>query len=495
MKITEILRARLAEVEQKRSALFEELEALPEPAEVEARALNEDEKARANVLKTDIKACDAEADELRSDIADNDAIEARATAAVRTPQHAPHIMRKVENSFDLSDVRDMSAANLSRTEARDRALAGAEATRNFLNDEQRQAVIKAIEGTDGIERNTDAQAHVARHVITTGSETYSQAYMKYISGRSMAMTEAERFSLSKGLDEERSMTSGTGSSGGYFVPVFVDPTMIITGTGSQNPFRDISRVIQIGPAFGGWYGASAAQVTAAFTSENSAAPDNTPTVTQLHIPVNMAEAFVGVSFQAYEDIADLATDVQQLFADAKANLESSKFTTGSGTTEPNGVVTAVGAVTASRVAPTTGGTYGFPDPELLYINLPPRFRRNLAWTANISTMGKTRVFLAQQNSANSTWTDWSQGQPPTLWGYPIYEASTMSSSYTTGQDVLLFGDFSRYAIIDRVGFSLEFVPNLFDTGTGRPTATRGWLAHWRTGADCTDTNAFRLLRL
>jgi predicted phage gp36 major capsid-like protein len=71
----------------------------------------------------------------------------------------------------------------------------------------------------------------------------------------------------------------------------------------------------------------------------------------------------------------------------------------------------------------------------------------------------------------------------------------MSSSLTTGQDVLLYGDFSRFYIIDRIGFTTEFIPNLFDTSTGRPTASRGWLSHWRTGSNAVDTNAFRLLRL
>jgi HK97 family phage major capsid protein len=161
-------------------------------------------------------------------------------------------------------------------------------------------------------------------------------------------------------------------------------------------------------------------------------------------------------------------------------------------------VTAVAQVTASRVSPTTGGTYGIDDTYLVHSALPARFRQNgdsLAWMCSVNVSDRTRKLLMAQNSANSAWTDASRGQPPTLLGDNIYEGSTMSTSFTTGQDILLYGDFSRYYIIDRVGFSVEFIPNYFDTSTGRPTAQRGWLAHWRTGANTVDANAFRILRL
>ena len=71
----------------------------------------------------------------------------------------------------------------------------------------------------------------------------------------------------------------------------------------------------------------------------------------------------------------------------------------------------------------------------------------------------------------------------------------MASAVTTGNNVVLFGDFSRFYIVDRIGLSTEFIANVFDQTTGRPSGTRAWLMHWRVGSAVADTNAFRVLRL
>ena len=81
-----------------------------------------------------------------------------------------------------------------------------------------------------------------------------------------------------------------------------------------------------------------------------------------------------------------------------------------------------------------------------------------------------------------------------LLGLPTYKSVHMDSTITTGSEVLVVGDFSNYLIYDRIGVSLEYVQNVVD-GSGIPTLQRGWVAHWRTGADVLNVDAFRTLRL
>jgi len=164
------------------------------------------------------------------------------------------------------------------------------------------------------------------------------------------------------------------------------------------------------------------------------------------------------------------------------------------------VVTAVDAITTSRVSAQTAGLFGINDPFSVQNGLPERFQNYdfsaqtpLAWMCNMATANRIRTNAMAQNSANSIWTDVGGGVPPLLLGSPVYRAGSMAN-VTTGTAGLIYGDFSRYYIIDRIGFSTEFIPNLFDTSTGRPTATRGWLASWRTGGNVVDANAFRVLR-
>lgn len=485
MSYIDDLRSRVDALVDERNALKTEADGLTAD---ETRSA-EDIDARADEIIARNAEIKKELDKVEARLAELESIEVRQTNARRAP------VAGINKPEDVADVR-----SLSNADAKARAVTFLERSKKFAKAEHQEAVI------DLIESHGSVGAAAARMALTTGTDTYARAWMKHMSGNQYALTDEERQTLSKGWDgyspEERAVTSGTGASGGFFVPVYIDPTMIITGAGATNPFRRISTVKNIGPAFGGWYGATAAQVTAAWTAEGSVAPDNTPTVSQPNIPVYMAEASVTASFQAFEDISDLAADVAGLFIDAKNNLEAAAFTTGSGSSQPTGVVTAIAAVGGSRVSPTTGGTLSFQDPTLLINALPERFQNYdwspetpLAFTANVTVANKLRTLMMAQNSANSGWTDGAGGVPPTLFGAPIYRAGSMSSSLTTGQDVLLFGDFSRYYIIDRVGFSMEFIPNTFDQATGRPNASRAYIAHWRQGANAIDTNAFRLLRL
>jgi HK97 family phage major capsid protein len=62
----------------------------------------------------------------------------------------------------------------------------------------------------------------------------------------------------------------------------------------------------------------------------------------------------------------------------------------------------------------------------------------------------------------------------------------------TGVKFLLYGDFSRFVIVDRVGLSVDVIPHLFGTNH-RPTGQRGLYAFWRNGSKVVDANAFQAL--
>jgi HK97 family phage major capsid protein len=85
------------------------------------------------------------------------------------------------------------------------------------------------------------------------------------------------------------------------------------------------------------------------------------------------------------------------------------------------------------------------------------------------------------------------GDIPQVLGKPTYESTTMDGLLSTTTNYhTVYGDFRNYVIADRVGLAVEFVPNLFHTGANRPSASRGWLAHWRVGADSINDTGFVL---
>ena len=114
--------------------------------------------------------------------------------------------------------------------------------------------------------------------------------------------------------------------------------------------------------------------------------------------------------------------------------------------------------------------------------------------SSVNIIDTIRQF-ATANNYNAFLTDLTGGNPPMMIGDPYLEASTMATAVTTGNNILLYGDFHQFLIIDRVGISTEFIPNVFDQASGRPSGTRAWLMHWRFGSGCADANAFRVLLL
>ena len=85
------------------------------------------------------------------------------------------------------------------------------------------------------------------------------------------------------------------------------------------------------------------------------------------------------------------------------------------------------------------------------------------------------------------------GPVPRALGWNVYENSSMDGTLSGGAAdyLVLSGDFQQFAIVDRVGTSIEVVPQLFGTNH-RPTGSRGFLMHYRSGSDVLIQDAFRL---
>lgn len=398
--------------------------------------------------------------------------------------NAPNITVK-RNPFEGIDAN--RAAMLDKNEVASRAITGIEMAQGALPDAQ-QLATQMIEGTRS-DVNVTTPGAIARHALLTGSPAYRSAWEKILQfpetfHSMLTVEEADAF---------RTAMSTTGSAGGYAIPFLLDPTVILSNAGSANPFRQISR-IETGVS-NKWNGLTSAGATAEWKTEGAAAADGSPSFAQPSITAYLADAFILGSFEVFED-TNLANSIPALIQDAKDRLEDAAFATGTGSGQPFGVVTSTTAVTASRVSPTTAGTFttaSRADVDKLLESVPPRFRSRSSWVANYSTYGIVRRMDIY--GGGSFWANLGGGQPQQLLGQPIYEAYSMTSTVTTGSNILLCGDFSQYLIFDRVGTTLEYVPNIFDTTSGRPTGQRGWLAHWRVGADVLVPNAFRVLKL
>lgn len=357
------------------------------------------------------------------------------------------------------------------------------------------ANMAALEGRDlgGADNERHVEKLLKRHAKNT-------AWASNILGRSRPEYESGFAKMMIGQgdllepEERAALAVGTSTNGGLLVPTHLDPTLILTNAGTSNMIRGISRVVTLTEG-NVWHGATTAGVTASWDGELAEVSDDSPTVAGVSVPTAKAQALVQATIEAFADIAGLSSDVLMLFADAKDRLEGAAHATGSGTSnQPKGVFTAVNASSSLQVVSATAAAIGLVDIHNLYRTLPVRWRGRAAWL--LSPLYNLAVKSLGTAVSASYSTDLTQAPSDRILNRPAYESDDAPSTQTTTtlDQEILFGDFSNYLIVDMPGgFSVEFIPHLFNTANNLPDGRRAWYAYWRTGADVVNLAAFRML--
>jgi HK97 family phage major capsid protein len=352
----------------------------------------------------------------------------------------------------------------------------------FLSDDSRAHMEDTLRADD------DPDARMARYVADLSSRDYFRAFASWlrdpISGGHEWSPE-ERQAVQRVRFLERAMSLG--GTGGMLVPYELDPSVIIAGTGAVSPLRQIARVETT--AYNVKKFVTSLGVSAEWTTEGSEVADATPTLVQPSITCAKGDAFVPVSFELFED-SSIATQVGTLLTDAMNVHQSLSFTL-TQTNGPVGIISSIVAAAGANIIATGSNVLAIAD---LYNNqaaLPPRWRPNASWMMNLSIINGYRQ-LAQASGLNYSIVN-DSGPIPKALGWPIYENSNMDGTLTgaAADYLVLSGDFRQFAIVDRVGTSIEVVQNLVGTNH-RPTGQRGFLMHYRSGSDVLVQDAFRL---
>lgn len=465
MKFSDTLRAQADSLRAEKATLIAEADTLTvdetrDVATVNARA--DEIIARCLAIDTETAAIDARADQL-------DALD----AARDTSPKGPTFLKTTPKVEDASDVRNMSNGQLVDAVTRSIEDRGIDPTG------ARQRLTRHLRSA------TPELRQWAQNIAGRSTDVYESAFQKYLTGRENMWTAEERVA----------MTVGSNTNGGFLVPTHLDPTIVLTNTGSVNPVRMISRVVDL-PVGNTWNGVTSAGVTASWDAEAVEVSDDTPgDYARVSVPVYLGRAFLRASYESFEDIAGLSSDVLMLFADARDRLEGAAHCVGSGSTAPTGVFTALDANTNVEVTSTTAATIGLVDLQGLKRAVGIRWRTQGSWLYN-PTWGDAIKALGTALSASYS-TDITQANTQTLLGRPVYESDNAPATTTTTalDNRIVFGDFSNYLIVDKPGSAaIEFIPQLFSTTTNLPDSTRGWIMHWRTGADSINDLAFRLLQ-
>lgn len=118
------------------------------------------------------------------------------------------------------------------------------------------------------------------------------------------------------------------------------------------------------------------------------------------------------------------------------------LTTGTATTQPNGIVTA--AANGGTATGTANNTFFGPDDliDLFYGRAAP-YRQMGTWLASSTALSKIRKL--KNSNDDYLWTQGLGGQPDTVLGRPIFENPAMAAVASASKSVV-FGDTSRYFV-------------------------------------------------
>jgi HK97 family phage major capsid protein len=422
-----------------------------------------------------------------------DATNARAAKidAIRAAAQDP---RNREGGFGGAPAE--SFASTGRNRANPWNDLGESITRSDSPDGLRARALDAIEAiigvpSEGRERmarlvdNLD-ERNAAELVLAGSDPHYRTGFEKYLRNPThghMLWTAQEQAAYARTEGARAALSLTTGS---VLVPFTLDPTIVLTNAGAANPFRGICRMETT--ATNSWNGVSSAGVTANWLAEGAVVGDNTPSFGPITIVPQKAAAWVFGSVEVIGD-TNFATQLPQLLGDAKALLENTAFSVGTGTGQPKGIVTAATTSVATAVA----ATFSIADVYALQQALPPRSRlgKTPAVVANVAIINKIRQMDTAGGS--SYFTNLGQGAPPEVLALRLAEASGMSASTASAQKIAVAGDFDKFAIVDRLGMTVQFEDIVKDAATGRPTGQSGWFMYFRTGGDVLDASVFRVL--
>lgn len=392
------------------------------------------------------------------------------------------VQRVTKNPWDIAELNRTRSAD----ELISRALSAAEETPGS-NDNRREAL------THILEREGDDR--IARLVLATTSPAYKTAYGKIArSAGNLAvanLTPEERDAVDYADTVRRAMSVGTDAAGGYLVPTDIEAAVTLSAAGTNNPIysrarrvqttSDTYRVVTSGHAAWSWDG------------ENTEVSDDTTTFANTDIPLYVAQGFVPYSFVSSHSISNVTSIVADVLMGGWNDLVGAALTTGSGLSQPTGIITALTG--GSIVASATTDTFAIADVYATFEPLPARHRRNSVWMSSIEALNDIRQFgTADSHALLTRLADGEDGLR--LLGKPWIENEDMDSTITALADnkYLLFGDFQHYVVAEGLGTVTRFIPDVVGS-TGRPIGASAVFMMAHFGADCVLDDAFRVLNV
>lgn len=349
----------------------------------------------------------------------------------------------------LSEITDETTeARASEIEREfDAMMAETDKLQGRIDREERAAALMAKLEQPDTSKIPAVEARTAPAVDNGLTMDYRTAFAEMISAGGDAYVDAEVRNV---LKEYRVQTGGSNAAGGFTVPTelatFVEESMAATG-----PMYTSNLFTVINSTDGRTFSIPTVDDTAvtavAHTEGTQPTDDGGKDVTFGQKSVG-AFAFdsewVRWSAELNADsILNMESLLGSLLGERLGRIANSKLTTGSGSSDVEGIVTnsAAGKTAASATAITADEII-----DLVH-SVDPAYRQSTssAIMMNDSTLAAVRKL--KDGDGNYLWSlgSYTQGVPQTVLGYPVVVNQAMAS-IATGNKTMLFGDMSKFYV-------------------------------------------------
>lgn len=391
-------------------------------------------------------------------------------------------------------------ALMSRATDEKRELDGeeqAQLERIWSDIDAKDVQIKDITARVQAERETDIAREAYADLVRPVEAPVVDAVDAFLRGQSSARfldidirkvaAEKRAIRAGAGARELRDLTVGSAAGGGNTVPTSFERTLydflenvsgvrqvatVITTSGGEN--LDLPKVASHG--------------TAAIVGEGTALAEADPSFAKVTLGAWKFGQLLQMSAELLQDrgvdvVGFAAADMGR----ALGRVTGAAYATGTGTNQPQGVMTSIGTG-------VTGGTgvAGVPTianlTDLVYSLGDPGYRANASFLMRDATAGKIRNLV--NTSGDFLWQPSVQaGQPDRLLGFPVVIDPAVAATGTATNSVA-FGDFAAGFVIRDAG-SIR-IERSDDYAFANDLVT--WRAVLRTDSDLRDANAIKLYR-
>ena len=277
-------------------------------------------------------------------------------------------------------------------------------------------------------------------------EQESTIFKKWLLGGMQDLNDQERRVMQRRAAPviQAAQSVGTTTAGGFLVPqsfsdrleialkyysgMMENAEVIETDSGADMPWPTVNDTTQVG----------------AILTENATISAQDVTFASVTLKAYMyTSKLIAVSLQLMQDsFFNMENLIADIAGERLGRIFNTHFTTGTGSSQPNGIVTAA----ASGKVGTTGQTTSVIYDDLIDLihSIDPAYRRGSKWMANDASIKVVRKLKDGQN--RPLWEPSVQaGQPDTLLGYPVVTNNDVATMAANAKSIL-FGALNKYKV-------------------------------------------------